>query len=375
MASKLSIKSIVIILPLLSALNSFSQSIDFDKIIQKDFELLFIGEHHAIEENHIMQLALVSNLIEKGEYNSVILEKPTSHQYIIDNILQKGDTTGLYLLLPKSFCSKKNCIHNYEPLLTFVVDLCKLSMSSTKFSIHCVDTEFDFLITKKIISLIIHSELGNNGKAVKPFDRLESLKSEIEIRDELLVLYNSIDSWKNDFSASNFKYLDEILSSVALDYKYPHNGFLREEYLFEKINTLKIQNPSIIPIAIFGIKHTYKYFSTKTISDPRESVAYKLNTQRNSKFKRKVGSIGTTYFFKHDADSVVSKSGIFNYDDLSKIFMQSENDSITFVEPKVLGLNEKIIKSFDFVIGLKDCTKLIQKMEFYPKNDPLKSEN
>jgi hypothetical protein len=185
-----------------------------------------------------------------------------------------------------------------------------------------------------------------------------------------LKLNNKTEDLRLALDQRSFEYISTILNNVKLDNDLGRTGFfLREKYLYEKINNLLKENKKLKPFMIYGLAHTHKFYSEKiNMFNNNPSVAHYLHTQKGSKCRGKVFSIVTTYFFKEDSDSLITSFKYFEKEDLLKIQNELSDFNHKIIDADSLDFNVLIPKSYDMIIALNNCHKLLQHTRIYYKN-------
>lgn len=340
----------------------FSQTLNYP-LISKDTKILFVGEYHRIIENYSVQLDLIKHYVENDRFNAIILEHPSSLQWVINRIIATGDTTGLHLFSPIVLCNEKDCEHNLLPSNQFIIDLAHYAKSKS-IPIVCLDIEMGLQKTKSsILSIVSEEKISSN------FEILKRAKTDDEIKNALLYLYDSRKKWQKDIPKTHYSYLNKILENFFEAHEMKQTLYKREDYLFKQFNTLLKSNKKLRPIAIYGLFHTKK--TTDTISDHivgtlnRISTAQLLMSNKKSVCKGAVSSIASVYFFKTGADSVITRTSLFSHEDLLNIKLALGSDKFAILRPKDIGLTDLPCDAFDFIIGINDAHKLMEHMRVY----------
>jgi uncharacterized iron-regulated protein len=130
-------------------LNIFSnaQSLDISNLIPNNNKIIILGEAHRIKENYPTQLELIKLLHKSKRINCLIIEKSSSSQVIIDNLIRSGDTSGIYYLLPKIMCDIDSCVHDLNPYKDFIIELTSYSKANN-LPIFCLDIDENYQKTK-----------------------------------------------------------------------------------------------------------------------------------------------------------------------------------------------------------------------------------
>ena len=331
-------------------------------------KILFVGEAHRIQENYDIQLDLIKHYVEKEGFNAIILERPTSFQIIIDNMIKNNDTTGLYLSYPVIFCNQLNCKHNLKPASEFLINLASFARNK-EIPIICFDKESDFKNTKTLLTSIIDTAYDVKKLKRDYFGKLKQCKTNNEIHQELINLYDNKKKWKKFLSKEAYFYINNVITNVYLENKEPHFFLYRESYLFKKFNLLLKENKKLKPIAIFGLGHTHKLIDTTIQFSSRipliNSFVCRLN--KTSLCKNKVSSIALTYFFDNGPDSIPSYFGCFENEDLLKLKTALGENKYFITRPKDIELSSFISEAFDYVIAINHAHKLFDHTILYRK--------
>ena len=348
---------------------SFAQLLNYPDI-PNDTRVVFIGEAHRIEENYSLQLDIIKHYVENGTCNAVILEKSTSFQVIIDNMVNNRDTTGLHLVLPVLLCNDTSCRHNIEPMRNFLIQLTDLAREKN-IKVYCIDVDNFYQKTKKILTALVDTSYTLNMSKGDVFRSLKVSNTDMEIKDELLSLYVNRGQWKNSISKSAYEYIDNILTNVFIQNEKDY-VFQRDLHFYHQFNTLLKKNKKMRVIAINGQAHTHKYYDPqlKTSHIPRKSVASYLNNEKKSVCKDKVTSIALNYFFNSDADSTFTYFTYFENEDLQKLKSALGNEKYFISKTSDIPLSPFLCETYDYVIAINDCHKLSQHAMLYYREKP-----
>lgn len=346
--------------------NGFTQLMNYPKM-PDDNKVLFIGEGHRIAENHLVQFELIKHYVTKNSYNAIVLERCSSFQVIIDNIIKNRDTTNMYLIDPVVLCNIEDCEHDFKSGGDFIIQLTDFAREKN-VPIYCFDTEIDYTKTKKILISIIDTSYTSKKNDV--FQKLRDTDANLSIHNELLALYDTKNKWKKNLSESAYSYIDKVVTNVYLQSKETHYMGLRENYLYNQFNKLLKSNKGLKPIAVYGLAHTHKHYDPEVTELTRpmyKSVASYLNEDEKSACKDKVASIALTYFFHSGEDSTFTYFGYFENEDLKVLKDLLGNQKYFISKASDISISPYLQKAFDYVISINDCHKLFEHTNIYLK--------
>lgn len=348
--------------------NGFTQLMNYPKM-PDDNKVLFIGEGHRIAENHLVQFELIKHYVTKNSYNAIVLERCSSLQIVIDNLIKNRDTSNLSLMKPVVLCNIENCQHDFKPVKDFLIQLTDFAREKN-IPVYCFDTEEDFFKTKQILLSIVDTSYTVNPRKGDVFEQLKRSDSHRDIKDELLELYETKNKWKKNISAPAYSYIDKIITNVYLQSNENRYMRLRENYLYNQFNTLLKDNKELKPITIYGLAHTHKHYDIKVTGMYRpmyQSVASYLNEDEKSVCKNKVASIALTYFFNSGEDSTFTYFGYFENEDLKVLKDALGNQKYFMSKTTGISISPYLQKAFDYVISINDCHKLFEHTNVYLK--------